>query len=114
MGSSGLVGPFQLCAEGIDVAVRKASPGVFALGCIDREGRFILNRVGRTDSDLRGALRNFIGSDALFKFTYLHDPRVAFEKECELFHKFHPNGNFLHPHSPPGSGWTCPYCMRGF
>ena len=110
MGSSGLVGPFRLSAEAIEVAVRRDSPGVFALGNIDQHGRFLLNRVGRSDSDLREALKNFVGSDTLFKFIYLYDPRVAFEKECELFHTFHPSSNFIHPHCLPETGWTCPYC----
>ena len=112
MASSGLVGPFNLCVEGIDVAVRLRSPGVFALGNLDHMNRFQMNRVGRAGEDLRSSLRQLIGSDNLFKFAYTCNGQEAFEKECELFHRFRPGGNFFHPVRPEHTHWLCPFCKN--
>ena len=111
MGASRLEGPYRLSYEGIEVAVRRASPGVFALGCLDREGRFSLSKVGRSDDDVRRELRNFIGSETLFKFAFARDARAAFLLECELYHRFRPQSNVLHPSRPERTDLTCPYCQ---
>ena len=113
MASSGLTGPFNLSFEGIEIAVRLRSPGVFALGHIDARNRFLMNRVGSADTDLRTSLRQFIGSDNLFKFAYACDGQEAFEKECELFHRFRPGSNFFHPVRPEHTQWLCPFCKSG-
>lgn len=111
MGSSNLTGPFRLSYEGIDVAVRKDLPGVFALGSMDHKGRFCLSKVGRSDANVKEALRMFIASEPLFKFSYEAGAERAFLKECELFHKFRPQGNMLHPSRPAGTALTCPHCQ---
>lgn len=111
MGTSNLSGPYRLSYEGIDVAVRKDMPGVFALGSLDSAGRFCLSKVGRSDENVKEALRMFIASETLFKFSYEASAKAAFLKECELFHKFRPQGNMLHPSRPAGTNWTCPYCQ---
>ena len=111
MGSSNLTGPFRLSYEGIDVAVRKEMPGVFALGSMDNAGRFCLSKVGRSDVNVKEALRMFIASESLFKFSYEAGAERAFFKECELFHKFRPQGNMLHPSRPAGTALTCPHCQ---
>ena len=111
MGSASLKGPYRLSVEGIDLAVRKKSAGVFALGRLDQDGHFCLSRVGRSDKDLNEALRSFIASEALFKFAYESDARRAFIRECELFHRFRPPANVLHPSRPDGTTLICPYCQ---
>lgn len=113
MGSSVLTGPFRLSYDGIEFAIRKASPGVFALGSLDEEGRFCLSKIGRSDDNVKEKLRMFIASEPLFKFSYEFDSRQAFLKECDLFHKFRPQGNFLHPNRPAGTDLTCPHCQAG-
>ena len=110
MGSANLNGPFRLSFEGISLAVRENTPGVFALGSLDAQGRFCLSRVGRSDDDLQCELRNLIGSETLFKFAHTRDAEEAFLKECELFHKFRPQSNILHPMRPIDSHATCPIC----
>ena len=62
-----LKGPFRLSVEGIDVAVNRNKPGVFALGSIDNFGRFSMSRIGRSDYDLHSELRQFIGSEVLLQ-----------------------------------------------
>lgn len=110
MAKTGLIGPYRLTFDGISEVVVNTMPGVFALGHHDSQGRFCVSRVGRSDSDVRKALCNFIGSDSLFKFDVMSTSRDAFEKECSLFHDFNPRGNLVHPARPDGETWTCPHC----
>lgn len=113
MGSAKLEGPFRLTYDAIEVTVRKQQAGVFALGSLDRQGRFCLSKIGRSDMSVKDALRTFIASEPLFKFSYESDAGRAFLRECELFHKFRPQGNMLHPSRPAGTALTCPYCRVG-
>lgn len=84
--------------------------GVFVLGEIDREGRFCVKHTGRSDTNVAERLKQFIGSDSMFKFGYAPAPKAAFFKECEIFHDFNPPGNILHPGRSPGTDWECPRC----
>ena len=111
MTKTGLSGPYRLSFDAIDAAVTRKSAGVFALGHADPQGRFCINHVGRSDSDVRGRLLDYIGSDALFKYGYSASSQTAFEKECELFHDFGPPSNRLHPDRPKDTRWRCPRCQ---
>lgn len=110
---SGLIGPYRLTVDGIADAVKERSPGVYALGHQDFNGRFRITHIGRSDKELSQTLRDMIGTSSLFKFLPLATSKEAFEKECELFHKFKPPGSSLHPVRPPGTNWSCPRCMQG-
>ena len=111
MAKSGLLGPHQLSFDTIRGLVTRVSPGVFALGYADLEGRFLINKVGRADDDVSARLRNLIGTANLFKFRYFNTAEEAFKKECALYHDFSPPGNMVHPYRPLGTDWECPYCM---
>ncbi len=111
MKSAGLLGPYRLSVDVIDRTVTGNSPGGFALGYVDANGRFCLSRVGRADSNLAGGLRAFIGTDLMFKFRLFDTAEQAFLKECELFHAFNPPNNRSHPARTPGTRWTCPHCV---
>jgi hypothetical protein len=108
--NTGLRGPYRLTYEGINEAVSRQSAGVYALGANDPSGHFQVKHVGRSDADIRAKLRDCIGSDIMFKFSFFSSPRAAFEKECELFHDFKPPGNRIHPGRPKGASWECPRC----
>jgi len=110
MTSTGLLGPYRLTFDGIDTAVGRKSAGVFALGHENPAGAFVVRHIGRSDADLKSRLRDYIGSDTMFKFRYFSTARMAFEKECELFHRFSPPGNRIHPDRPQGTSLACPYC----
>jgi|GraSoiStandDraft_41_1057321.scaffolds.fasta_scaffold844207_2 hypothetical protein len=110
MTKTGLQGPYPLSFDAIDAVVTRTSAGVYALGHSDAQGRFCINHVGRSDSDLRSRLLDYIGSDRLFKYGYSASSQTAFEKECQLFHDFSPPGNRLHPDRPKGTTWSCPRC----
>lgn len=110
MAQTGLLGPYRLTFDAIESAVRRGSVGVFALGNAAPDGRFYVNHVGRSDTDVRSRLRDFIGSATLFKFGYFPSSKAAFEKECELFHDLNPQANRVHPDRPKGTSWICPRC----
>jgi hypothetical protein len=110
MTRTGLAGPFRLSFDEIDALVTRTSAGVYALGHADADGRFRVNHVGRSDSNLKQQLLETIGSANLFKYAYFSSARTAFEKECELFHDIGPPGNRVHPGRPRGTGWECPRC----
>lgn len=110
MAKTGLLGPFRLSFDGITGTLTRTSAGAYALGHLDSNGRFCINHVGRSDTDLKEKLCSYIGSATMFKFSYLPNSRAAFEKECELFHDFKPPGNRVHPGRPSGTNWECPRC----
>jgi hypothetical protein len=110
MTKTGLSGPYRLTFDAIEAAVTRKSAGVFALGHADPNGRFCVNHVGRSDSDVRTRLHDYIGSDSLFKYDYFATPHAAFDRECELFHDVSPPRNRVHPDRPKGSNWECPRC----
>lgn len=107
---AGLQGPFQLSTDIVNDEVVEGRSGAYALGYIDNLGRFCITFVGSSPVDLNARLKEHIGTAQYFKFRHLPTDRIAFEKECELFHDFRPGGNFLHPMRPDGSDWTCPRC----
>ena len=108
--NTGLSGPYRLTFDAIDAAITQSSPGVFALGYSDAGGRFCVNHVGRSDADLKVRLRDFIGSDSLFKYGYSPSSEAAFQKECEMFHDVRPPRTLVHPGRPKGTSWECPRC----
>jgi hypothetical protein len=110
MASMNLEGPHNLTYDLITTKVEASKPGVFALGYVGNNDIFYVNYVGRSDGDIRARLLEYIGSDVAFKFAIAESPRLAFVRECELFHKLRPRGNFGHPSRPPVSDWTCPRC----
>lgn len=110
--ATGLIGPYALEFETIRSVFGQGVAGNFALGYMSSSDVFYINRVGRSDDDIRSALLNLIGSDLMFKYRYAPTSRSAFEGECELFHHFRPPGNFFHPVRPAGTTWQCAYCMQ--
>jgi hypothetical protein len=105
-------GPYKLDTETIDAKVTRKSPGNYALGRRNEEGKFFVGYVGRSDSDIRAHLKSRAGKadQLLFKFSYANSPKAAFEKECKFYHDFHPPGNHSHPARPKGTNWRCPRC----
>jgi hypothetical protein len=110
MVNTGLLGPYRLTFDAIDAAIGEHAPGVFALGRADREGRFCVSYVGRSDDDVRIRLRDFIGSESLFKYGYCPSSQAAFLRECELFHDIAPPRSLVHPGRAKGTSWECPRC----
>ena len=90
MANTGLSGPYRLTFDAIDAAVTQTRRACLRWGVRTTEGRFCVNHVGRSDADIKLSLRDFIGSDSLFKYGYLPSSEAAFLRECELFHDIAP------------------------
>jgi hypothetical protein len=111
---TGLTGPFALNFDNVVKAVGQLKPGVFAIGHMDRDDCFLVERVGRSDHDLRRALLESIGTAAAFKYLEMPSADQAFAKECLLFHDFKPPANQFHPEPPFDSERDCPRCFFPF
>ena len=100
-------------ATKIDEVVTRKSPGNYALGYTDDKGTFIVQYVGRSDTDLNQELKARLAQYKKFKYSYASSSKDAFEKECQNFHDFGGSEklhNKIHPARPSGSNWKCPAC----
>jgi hypothetical protein len=98
----------SLTSTNIDTLVTSKSPGVYQLDRV-QEGPFHTHYVGRSDDDVAGRLKKWVGGKYLyFKFVYSSSAQAAFELECHLYHDLKPPDNDLHPAKPPGTSYRCP------
>lgn len=107
MPSTGLTGPYALTEKNIDANVN-ASIGAYALGYVNSDDVFIVKYVGRSDDDLNGRLKDWIGSYKSFKYGHFNTKKAAFEKECHMYHDFRGLDNDIHPARPKGLDYDCP------
>jgi len=108
-----MMGPHTFDSETINKNVAKASAGNYVLGRQDSgTGESEVDFVERSDSDVNAKLLSWIGETTApqFMFSYVSSRRVAFEKECRLYHALSPPANRDHPHKPHKVDWTCPVC----
>ncbi|MBE6442975.1 MAG: hypothetical protein E7022_11810 [Desulfovibrio desulfuricans] len=111
MPSLDMSGPYPLDNDTINTEVWKTSPGNYALGKINKDRKFVVSYVGRSDSDVNDRLHDHVDEKYThFKFSYAASPKEAFEKECENYHDFEPRDNSIHPDRPDGCDWKCPRC----
>lgn len=100
----------------INEEIIKTQAGNYALGYKkvndDGTGTFIVQYVGRADSNVKGRLKNHLSETKYkkFKFSYATSPKSAFEKECKNYHDFECPDNSIHPDRPDGANWKCPVC----
>ena len=109
MPSSGLRGPYKLSTTSVNLNVTCTSPGAYALG-YTKNNTFYIKYVGRSDSDVNDRLKDHVSDYSQFKFEYYSTAKLAFEKECRLYHDFDPTDNDVHPARPRGKTWECPVC----
>lgn len=114
MVSAKLDGPFRLMIDEIGRTASKGRCGVYALGSVRYDGLFAISFVGASYDGLYEDLRNRIGTAPYFKIRQISDPDAAFLQVCEMFHRFHPSGNFFHPERPKDSRLRCPLCEPKF
>jgi len=119
---TGLKGPYTLDNETINRVITRTSPGTYVLCCAYISHTFticnldldIVYYVGRSDNDVKGELKDHVGKYPRFKFDYFDSPKVAFEKECNIWHDFGGSegkmDNKAHPARPEGTDWKCPKC----
>ena len=118
MPSLKMSGSFDFSTEEIDKKVTEISPGNYALGKINSNKTFIVQYVGRSDSDvnkeLKSCLSRFgISKYKVFKFSFASNAKEAFEKECKNYHDFGCSDklqNSIHPARPEGKNYVCPEC----
>jgi hypothetical protein len=113
MASLDMSAAYELTSKKIDEVVAKTSAGNYALGHVS-DSPFRVNYVGRSDDDVRGRLKQWVGSDyTSFKFSSALSARAAFEKECQNYHDFGGTeklDNKEHPGRPDGTSLKCPIC----
>lgn len=104
-------GPYQLNEKEIKKVLASTRIGNYALGHMNGD-KFIVNYVGRSDSDVQGRLVSWVDESPrpLFKYSYADTVREAFEKECKNYHDFSPSDNEIHPDKPEGKTYPCPVC----
>ena len=100
-----LKGPYSLGSAA--AFVPSGQRGVYAFS---RDGR-TCHYVGRSDTDLAGRIVSSalegIGYNT-FWYAVCTSPRSAYLSECNLYHRFRPPENSVHPAVPPGQSWHCP------
>jgi len=112
MASLNMNGPYVLSIEEVNSKINRNTYGNYALGYIDVD-KFIVQYVGRSDTNLNMRVSQHVGEYEKFKYSYASSPRDAFEKECKNFHDFGETrllNNKIHPDRPANAGWKCPYC----
>lgn len=105
-------GPFLLTAEKVSIAVAasKAWPGTYMLGHTDDDGTFVVETIGRSDSNVKETLKAHAGQYQRFAFQYCATAKAAFERECDLYHELMAERGDPHPTRLEGSYWKCPHC----
>lgn len=107
-------GPFDLKNTIIDKEIGKELIGNFALGFMNKSGKFVVKAVGRSDEDLnkeiKSARRRFsggffgqiFGKPKLVKFKYsvANSAETAFQVEQRAFESFGGPKNLLNKEAP--------------
>jgi hypothetical protein len=88
-------GSYPLNGRAIDEALTRTSAGNYALGYMDGDS-FSVFYVGRSDSDVRGRLHEWVGNAGTsythFAYSYSHSAAAAFAKESCNFEDFGGSG----------------------
>lgn len=105
-------GSYDLTADEVERIVEEGRIGNYALGHLDDKKTFIVNYVGRSDTDVKGRLIHWVENSKRprFKYSYATSVKEAFEKECRNFHDFSPSDNEIHPDKPKDKSYKCPVC----
>jgi len=86
-------------------------PGAYALGKLGEDNIFYIFYIGRSDNDLAGRLQQHVTEHyPQFMHAFYTSTKLAFEKECHLYHDFSPTDNKIHPARPYREKWSCPVC----
>ena len=114
MATLNMNGPYDLTTAKVTAVVTKTSAGNYALGYVNTDNVFVVQYVGRADSDVAARIKQHVGEKyESFMFSYATSPKAAFEKECKNYHDFGGSqslDNKIHPDRPAGTYWKCPYC----
>lgn len=111
-----MFGPFLYDQDTIDKVVPEGIIGNYALGHIEDDS-FIVEYVGRSDTDLHDRLPHELGKYTHFKFSSAASAIEAYQKECTNWHEFGGEKKYLankiHPDKPDNIKFAfCPICAR--
>ena len=105
---------YDYSKDEMNACVASNKIGNYALGHENKEGKFVPEYVGRSDSDLLERLKSHIDEGDKynsFKFCYKKTVKEAFEQECKNYHDFIDQlDNDIHPRRPVGKNYPCPVC----
>lgn len=108
--------PYRMTPDVIRSVVQKRRPGVYILGD-ENDGQLVFRYVGRSDHCLQTRLltHGLLYRCSYFIFSYTDTAREAFELESKWWHDCKNSGknllNIIHPDSPSGTSFLCPYCQ---
>ena len=110
MASLGLHGGHALTNEEIDHHVTATGFGCYALGYLNNQNTFIVQRIGRDDKNLNRRLHEYVPLQkySYFKHGFVDSVRQGYEHECKMWHDFKPRDNPNHPGRPDGTLYPCP------
>jgi len=106
------LGPVHLAAVEVTRHVPSGVPGAYALGhARPQEGAVFISYVGRSDTDLRAAVLEHVGSRYTACF-YLPLPSApdAYVEECRLWHDMGAGELDSGDHPVPPGDHPCPVC----
>ena len=114
MATLNMEGPYTFDLYTINHKVTKKSAGNYALGHTGKDGKFYVNYVGRSDTNLHNRLVSQLTEHPHpeFKFSYTSSVLEAYEKECRNYHDFggcNSLENDIHP-DKPYLICNCPVC----
>ena len=108
-------GPFDLNQDTIDRIIPNGIPGNYAYGYMENN-TFIVQYVGRSDTNLRERIGHGIGKYSLFKASIASSAQEAYNKECINWHDFGGEDglldNKIHPAKPERGLGVCPVCAK--
>ena len=105
-----MTGPYRLTSYVLETVVPPQTPGVYVLGRLSGRGVLEMPKlIGRSDVDLRAALKAHAGKHEGFLYERAGSPMGAFAMECELFHHFR-DLELPHPARAANTTWKCPVC----
>lgn len=109
-------GPFAYNQITINEKIPEGVIGNYALGHIEGDA-FVVEYVGRSDTDLRERLPHDIGQYTHFKVSIASSSLDAYHKECKNWREFGGEtgllDNKIHPDKPDNVKVAfCPICMR--
>ena len=107
-------GPFDLKDKVIEMEVSADLIGNYALGFLNKKGKFVVKVIGRSDENLRdgikaagkkyagGLFSRLFGGSALnkFKYSFANNADTAFQVECRLFETFGGTEKLLNEQAP--------------
>ena len=83
-------GPYDYDVATLEKTITHTQPGNYALGYLDSENNFIIEYVGKSDSDVRGRLKEHLSSKyKMFKFCHTISQKASYLKEVSEIRNYY-------------------------